>query len=179
MWWSIAVSWACSFEGNLDFVPDPLVEADAPVEVEVTPQVTRGVGPRGLFSQSSTSCDDLGWLELDVAPALPDQGLRVHLVPGGVLPDGLSADSIDGTWAGNPRFVWIDDATDDQEPFELTFELTPVNAAGLEGETFELVVADAGGSGCASVSGSPSGLLGLGALLVGALRQRQRGVSPG
>lgn len=152
---------------------------------EVTVRVTRGVGPTCVGPMcSSTSCDDLGTVSLSFPASTDDTsvpeaiGYRLRMIDG-TLPAGLSlgepqrAARVGDDGTVSLPLVWIDDATNDQEPFDFTLGVTAIDEAGNESEEVEVVVSDAGaGAGCATVSGAGAlaTLLALG--LAGARRRK-------
>ena len=126
--------------------PQPLIMKQAgtgsPPEAvgEFTYSVTRGKGPKsaGCNSQSASSCDDLGRLLLHFKPSTdPDSeatavGYRLRLVAGSV-PAGLDVPREPLVAGGGMiQLLWIDGATDDQEEFDFSLTLTPVDANGNE-----------------------------------------------
>lgn len=151
---------ACSFIGHDPYeVDDSLADDEAPgEEAFAAVSITRGVGPQGRFIQSSTSCDDLGWISVEILPSEPDLGFSAMMIEG-EPPDGL-------TVSGDPfsllegdllQLVWIDGATDDQEAFDFVLGLTPLDRAGNEGPTLQIPLSDQGG-GCSSTE-ARSGLM--------------------
>jgi uncharacterized protein (TIGR03382 family) len=187
---SLAVSpaFACSFvTGSAHEVvanPDDTVAPTAATEEGVS--IVRGVGPQCVGPAcSSSSCDDLGRIELSLGAASDDVsaaeniGYRLRVIEG-ALPDGLTvdetrrADSLaDGT--ANLLLLWIDEAEDEQEPFDFVLGVTPIDEAGNEGEELSIPLADEGraAGGCATVHGGGAGALALG-LLAAAARGRRR-----
>lgn len=173
-------TWACSMVGPDPFAVDSAIEDDLPPAppVRVGVDLQRGVGPRrsGLFGRETTSCDDIGgvWIEVARPAGDPDPadevGYRLEQLDG-TLPDGLEVPS--GPWRGPTlSLTWIDDATDDQEPFAFTLAIVPVDRAGNEGPALELELADDGSvpGGCASAPWAG----GLGWLAPLALLRRRR-----
>jgi len=150
--------------------------------------IKRGVGPD--ITGASTSCDDLGTLTLTMEAAEDqrtppeEMGYRVQLAAGS-LPDGLTLP------AGPVRqlplaegdqqrakllFVWIDGATDEQEPLDFTLDITPVDRAGLEGGAARVRVKHPGSDGCGLGRSPSSGSLALllaALMLLGARRRRR------
>jgi hypothetical protein len=150
--------------------------------------IVRGVGPQCIGpSCSSTSCDGLGRIELSLGAASDDVsaaeniGYRLRVVEG-ALPDGLAIDETrraDGIADGTASLVllWIDEAEDEQEPFDFVLGVTPIDEAGNEGEELSISLADEGraAGGCATVHGGGAGALALGFLAAAARGRRSRG----
>jgi hypothetical protein len=162
-------------------VSEPM--APAPMDTEIT--ISRGVGPRPIgFSFSSTGCDNLGFLTVQLVPGeddrtpLDEMGFRAEFVSG-TLPDGLefpeeTSEAFrlhgDGRW----QIVWSDGAEDVQEAFDFTLELFSVDLAGNESAEGLIVnFADPGddGSGCSMASSAPTPTLAL--LLLGLIPRRR------
>lgn len=133
--------------------------------------VTRGRGPRRSFLTSSvTSCDDLGSIQIAVARPAGDPddettvGYRLETIDGS-LPDGLALWDDAGPLLGpDLSLTWNDGAEDDQDPFDVTLAVFPVDGAGNEGEPTEVRLTDDGvplPNGCSTVPGSAGGLAGL------------------
>lgn len=155
---------ACSFMGHEPYETvedggdtDP---PGAPVLGEAL--ITRGVGPEGVFIQSATSCDDLGWITIELTEPDDDDALGYTMeVVAGTTPDGFSLpQSPFHLVESGLILVWIDDATDDQEAFDFTLAVTAMDPAGNEGPADEIQLTD-GGSGCGVAGLSGSWLLGL------------------
>jgi hypothetical protein len=170
---------ACSFVGPTAFVASPSDDVAAPTGLTLgAVDVTRGQGPRGFFGGVITSCDDVGFIGLD-ATATDDRtaaaalAYRVVLVEG-ALPDGLVLP--DGPMVyptpGRLDWVWVDGATDDQEPFAFTLEVVALDEAGNVSEPAEVAIEHAGSTGGCSTS---VGVASLGLALIGALGTRRRG----
>jgi hypothetical protein len=135
---------ACEVAGSREFTLDPADTAAAPGAVgDVTYTIERGKGPRseGCGKSSVSSCDDLGFVTLhfgsspDAATDPTAVGYRVRFV-GGALPDDLSvSDAPLLAPTGMIHLVWIDGASDDQEPIDFSLAITPVAKNGSEGPT--------------------------------------------
>lgn len=158
---------ACSFVGPETYNPTPIDgDTTPPGLLEVLEvDITRGVGPdRGLFGASMTSCDDLGWITIalgaqDDQSAEANLGVEVAFV-GGTLPEGLGEPegtwslSWDGSTPGGLLWVWIDEATNDQEAFDFDVRLRAVDESGNLGEGVTVNLADPGGRGCSHTPGA-------------------------
>ena len=178
---------ACSFiEYDEHLIDDTIEDEVAPSLPSLDElDINRGVGPTrsGLGSQMSTSCDDLGWITLrlsaedDLSP--PENLGFVFTLDTGSLPFTLPSEPA-RPFDGSITFVWIDGATDDQEPIEATVTVNTMDEAGnLSAESLLLTISDEGSEegikGCSTGSGAPGlglGLLGLVALVV---RRRSEG----
>ena len=110
---------ACSLAGNQEHIIDPqaqATDASPPSAPVVTVQtIQRGQGPEYHgCSQSVSSCDDLGWIIVQVS-ATDDQtavgslGYRIELASGS-LPSGLAlpATAVRPATSGGLLFSWID-----------------------------------------------------------------------
>ena len=173
-----APAFGCSIAGPQEFlIDDTLVDDQAPARPElVDVEINRGQGPRkkGLVSMS-TSCDDIGFISIELEPTGEELGYYLDLVDGD-LPDGMDG-LPEVAWTG-PGFTltWIDEATDDQDAFAFTLSLTPVDRAGNLGDPLEVDIEDdAATKGCSSVPGAPVGSLALLAGLAGLARRRRIG----
>ncbi|MDP2309834.1 MAG: hypothetical protein Q8P18_27695 [Pseudomonadota bacterium] len=158
---------ACSFDSPGSFELDPASDdtvAPSPPGELLSVRVVRGRGPEchdGGMS-SSTSCDDLGTLSVGFVAALDDRspavdtgavqtgvGYRVRVAEG-ALPDGLSIDpdhdhaAFRGDGTASLFFVWIDDASDDQDAFAATLAVTAIDLAGNESAEALFEVSDPG-----------------------------------
>ncbi len=159
---------ACSFIGHAPFELDDEVEDEQAPDAADYGEVTlkRGVGPEGVFVQSSTSCDDLGWISVDILAPEEALGFSAELLEG-QPPDDFGL--LDGPFSllegDRLQLVWIDGATDDQEAFDFVLGLTPMDRAGNEGPTLEIPLSDGGAGGCSSAAARPSWMLALLALL--------------
>lgn len=178
---------ACSFATGAahEVVANP-ADTTAPSTPEA-PELTvkRGVGPTcdAFGSCRSTSCDDIGLVELALPPATDDVSAPEHVgyrlrVLDGTLPDGLTvdetrrADAISGDVA-TLALIWIDEATDEQEAFDFTLGVTAIDEAGNESEEIAVAVSDPGreAGGC-STAGRGAGALGVLLALGAAVRRR-------
>jgi hypothetical protein len=161
-------TFACSFVlGDPHAItanPEDTTAPTAPADIEG--RLHRGVGPtQGLFGASSSSCDDLGWIELELDVAVDDVsatenvGYQLRILDGS-LPDGLQVeetrriDFLNGD-RGVLTLLWVDGATDEQESFDFTLGIAAVDEAGNVGEEVTVALADAGsdGRGCATTQG--------------------------
>jgi hypothetical protein len=158
---------ACSIAAPTAHVVDPAMQATdqmAPTLSPIpAPTIGRGFAPGGC-SGSSSSCDDIGVIQIqpkatdDMTPA-EQIGFRITLA-GGTLPAGLTlpADAIDLT-PGYPivGLIWVDGATNDQDPVDFTLSIVAVDRAGNESAPQTVVVHDdgggSGGSSCQLSSG--------------------------
>lgn len=175
---------ACSFieydEHVIDDTSTDVVPPSLPTLDELS--VTRGVGPTsaGFGTQMSSSCDDLGWITLllsaeDDVSAPENLGFTFALDTGS-LPFTLPTEAV-RPFDGSITFVWIDGATDEQEPIEATVTVNTMDEAGnLSAESLLLTISDEGSEegvkGCSTGSGAPG--LGLGLLGLVALGARRR-----
>lgn len=151
-----------------------------PAPTSVT--VNRGVGPRGAAGcgQSTTSCDDLGSVQIGVA-ATDDQtpaariGYRLRVVKGSAPRDLVPQQAIEAV-SGVLFLAWLDGATDDQEGLDFTLEVVAVDGAGNESAPQSVRVQD-GGGGCALTgrrpAGAPLALFAAGFIVLTARRRRR------
>lgn len=166
---------ACSIVGPSELVVDPElsdgIAPDVPVLGDVL--ITRGRGPRKTAGgvSTSTSCDDLGFITIEVDETKPDVGFVLELLDG-ELPEGLDA-LPEQPWLGpDLTLTWIDEALDDQDAFAFTLAISAVDSGGDRSEAVEIDISDDGipdeeevQKGCSTVAGSATGswtlLLGL------------------
>lgn len=160
-----AVAFPCSIApsfGEFEFIEEP---PDAPPPATPTVTVTsinRGTGPQseGCGGQSSSSCDDLGFLHVEIAGL--DDGAGVRFEVRGDPPSGLDlpsgAVSVEST---SPTLVWIDEANDEQEPIGFEFRTFAIDRWGQESAATDWVaVSDPGrrgGPGGCSTTSSAAG----------------------
>ena len=176
---------ACSFTSHEPHVIDDTrvdeVAPGAPSLVELS--VTRGHAPiemqRGVYMTSS--CGDLGWVTLWLSAeddlSAPENLGFVFTLESGEAPFTWPTEPIRPAEDGI-LFIWVDEATDEQEPIEATLSVNTVDEAGnVSDEALLLTISDEGGEAevkrCTSASSAPGlGLLSLG--LLGITRRRAR-----
>ncbi len=156
---------ACSFAGpDVLEIEEDLQDTEAPqIGTAESVSIKRGVGPtKEKGGWSASSCDDLGTISIVLTDPIDedveDVGYRIEKVDGD-LPTDL--DLPDDLWIGPELFfVWIDGAEDDQDAFDFTLEITPIDRAGNEGEPIEVRLEDDGvpaeSASCSSVPGTPA-----------------------
>jgi hypothetical protein len=180
-----AIADACSFSNTAAQIQPALkaIEKTPPVfPAAGAVRVKRGQSPRsGCGDSDATSCDDLGTIQIEVAASddttpAARMGYEVTLARG-TLPDGLvlPAVPIERVAPGHLMFVWLDGATDSQEPVDFTLRIVAVDGAGNESAPQLVSVDDAGSGGCrlANRGGSGDRAI-LGALALLALARRRR-----
>jgi len=166
---------ACSFVEPEPFVVDDTLEdAEAPAApVILSMTVTRGAeATRPLGDEPAISCTDLGFIELELDGPSEEVGHRFTVIDGDAPDDlGLPGEPVVGL---DFAFIWVDGATDDQEPLSLTIEVVAVDLAGNESAPTTFTVDDPGGSagGCSTAPGSASAIGALAALALVARRRR-------
>ena len=108
------------------------VSAELPVPEIVGTRIVRGTGPVcDGDSCSFSSCDDLGFIDLELArTGGGDIGYEVVLVEGSP-PAGVSLPQALRPIGNSLSLSWIDGATDDQESIDFT---VTVNAVTLDGD---------------------------------------------
>jgi hypothetical protein len=126
------------------------LDTRAPAQVVArVAKVTRGQGPRlrdpGV---GPSSCDDLGFIEIELVrfedDRTPPERLGYRIGPPIGTPPATLRPATDAyrLLPGQERrvvLVWIDGATDEQEPFDFTVVLTAVDSAGNESVASEPV----------------------------------------
>lgn len=160
VWMVPQVADACSSFGVEEAVPDTsLSDSEAPAAVgDVDVSIKRGRAPDcRLGTCSSSSCDDIGFLQLsfdapeDDQTAGGDLNYQIEVVEGDA-PDGLIPSFVFRTFEGPGQISlqWGDGATDDQEALDFTIVVRAVDLAGNVGPDSEpIVIADSGGkAGC-------------------------------
>lgn len=131
---------ACSFGQTEHFfdaveqVEDVTAPSTPSFEVEA---IQRGVGPEraGCGQQSSTSCDDLGWITLRLLDVSDDRTARAEMgyliETQGEVPEGLSVPDVPVRFDDNTFvLVWIDGAHDHQERIDFTVTMRAVDLGG-------------------------------------------------
>jgi hypothetical protein len=198
--------------------------APTAISGEIRVEVHRGRGPVEVNGAcGGSSCDDVGHVRLTFAAASDDDddpgadtaspsddrlqpgvGYRLQL-RSGALASGLTLPATpQAAWlseAGDATvlLVWLDGATDHQEPFSAEVSVEPVDAAGNIGPARRVTIADDGRaattspcagdtqtgggeadarSGCQVAGGGLGGAAGIGLLgLVGRVGRRRTGLS--
>lgn len=175
-----SVAWSCSFQSLEEHSVDSELAAtdtQAPGVAGLDRlDISRGVGPmQEGCDQVATSCDDLGLINIFLAPPSDDQSqasalgymitLKDGALPGGLgLPEGPVRAAEDNSL----YLTWIDGAQDKQEPLGFTLEIFAVDEAGNVGEPLEVRVSDPGsGEGCSAAPGQKGPLLPVLGLLLG------------
>lgn len=197
MLWTVE-AWACSLASPAEHtVTENPTDVVAPSVPTADVAIVRGHGPVETEDGSlmSSSCDDLGFLNLSLAAtddvsAPGNLGYVVTLVEGGDLPDGLTL-STDGmvpvrTESGGLTISWIDEEMDEQDAFSFEIDIAAMDEAGNLGEPARLLVEDDGlgdvgeedgegePAGCATVPAA-AGWFGIALAGVAASRRRRRG----
>ena len=160
VWIAPQVADACSSFGVEEAIPDTsLTDSEAPAAVgDVDVSITRGRAPDcRLGTCSSSSCDDIGFLQLtfdapeDDQTAGGDLAYEIEVIEGDA-PEGLIPDFVFRSFEGPGQIglQWGDGATDDQEALDFTIVLRAVDQAGNIGADSEpIVITDPGGkAGC-------------------------------
>jgi len=126
------------------------VDTTPPEAVQgMTVSIKRGVGPTSSgCSQMASSCDDLGWIQLDPVGATDDRTEPAQLgfiieKTAGTLPSGMRLPEGPVRAFEGLTLSWIDGATDDQEGFNFTLDVMPVDLAGNVGEAFSVRIRNA------------------------------------
>jgi hypothetical protein len=176
-----AVALACSSPDTpaFEIVADPGdVVPPEPPRVEVL-RVKRGKGPeREGCSQSATSCDGTGYVDLSVADHVEGGGLGYVLEIRGDSPDELARYTQHPIQPppflpGELRLVWEDGEGGPSYDFEI--EVWSVDRAGNMSASPTTVHVESGGDGCATRGATSQG--GWLVLLVLAWAARRRGLS--
>jgi hypothetical protein len=189
-----ADAWACSLAPQIEHeVTENPSDVVAPAVPTASVEVIRGHGPVQTEggSQMSSSCDDIGFLDLTLASSddvsAPEHlGFVITLVEGGQLPDGLSL-STEGmvpvrTDDGVLTISWGDGDVDEQDAFAFEVDIAAMDEAGNLGDPLRLAIAhdgmaeaggaeDEGAGGCASAPGGAGAVALLAALAI----RRRRG----
>ncbi len=103
---------------------------------------------RGFYDGNDGSCSDAGMITLrNISKNSQDVGYKFAIVEG-AFEDSLFRDGpvTPSTFAEENEFtfIWFDGHSDEQEPFEVTVEITPVSKSGSTGEPARLVIAHPG-----------------------------------
>lgn len=146
-------------------------------EVELE-NISRGHGPTsdGCFSQSSTSCDDIGSVTLKIENADPEIGYELEATEGSPSePLWITDPPIHAFEDGTIVVTWNDEAKDNQESLDYDIAVTAVDRWGQESEDSDTVeVEHPGGLFRAGFPGALVPILlflvGVGALRAGAVR---------
>jgi MYXO-CTERM domain-containing protein len=140
---------------------DPFrIDSDAEVTAELekptlrVEKIKRGTGPKGgLFTNYSTSCDDLGYIEFSVEPSSDKVGHVFTVVDGEPPGDIRFPEEPVSVVDPSNRLYWGDEAKNKQEPFEFTLTATPIAKNGEPGPTSDPVTVSHPGSGGCSTTG--------------------------
>jgi len=152
IWW-IALALApdadaCSRAEHSLFTVDWAPNGRAPSPPEVLDTfIERGSG--STTQPGLEECADVGLIALTLDPAGVPGRYGYHLHTDGDLPDGLHIDpgpflpahedGLDQLW-----LTWIDDAVDDQDPFDFTLTLIAIDQDGDESEPVDLTLDHSG-----------------------------------
>lgn len=176
-------AFACSFVGPQDYLTEASDDQTEPSHPEIGEvSIGRGRAPRGFLLTASSSCDDIGSINIPLMSAddvTPSENLGWRVETDGDLPDGLVVPE-------GPMFyfspneiswVWLDDATHKQEPFDFTATIFAIDEAGNESEPTLIDLVDRGrGNGCSTAPGGTTGFLAIVAAFLLA-RTRRRAVN--
>jgi hypothetical protein len=156
---------ACSVAGLTEHPIDPSSTDDVPPAAveKVSIDIMRGHGPESSGcngSHSETSCDDLGIVGLRVTPPEDDStpgdqlGFVITLTAGKLPGDVVLPPNAVRGFQGSLPLVWIDGASDEQEPIDFTVTLSAVDEAGNVGPPSNPIrIQDPGSSeGCGTAS---------------------------
>lgn len=177
------VAWACDFSR----APDHEIEADSS---DVTPpsapqaeliHVERGKAPEGCLTQTTTSCDDVAYVELALSAqddVSTDDAIGYEVEVSGDAPEDFGGGTTRVVRAtdGVARFHWLDGEGTGDVSFDL--HIRSVDRAGNVSDDATIVQVRSGGAaGCATGRGHSAGswLLVLLAALVGRLASRREG----
>ncbi|MCX2795388.1 hypothetical protein OQJ62_10695 [Microbulbifer thermotolerans] len=138
-------SWACSFPRTYEiFNPAPL-RGSSTIEVP-KPEIIIGEISRGRDGAGSM-CADAGTIEVEIVNHRRLTGYKFVVV------DGEDSESIFPKEIITPtsgrksvRFVWLDGASDIQEPINLKLSVIAINSFGVESEPTEILVTHSGKS---------------------------------
>ncbi len=124
--------------------------------------IGRGEGPEssGCGGTSSTSCDDLGTIDLALAGVDDAEGEVGFVVEraSGEAPEGLVIPTTPVRAPGGTlRLVFVDGAQDDQEPIDFVLRVAAVDRAGNRSEPATIAVSHGGVSHCGARV-APTGL---------------------
>jgi len=162
--WPLAVS-ACSFGTPDEHTLDPeeeRLDSRPPGAVDIIwSDVTRGTDPpnRVECDHTASSCDDIGFLLLEVVPPEDDRtpaesmGYLFEVVDG-KLPTGFSFPTgpVRATQINRIGFHWIDGAEQEQESFGFHYTVRAVDLGGNLGPASRAVrFSDPGTGGCTAV----------------------------
>ncbi|WP_143731037.1 hypothetical protein [Microbulbifer sp. GL-2] len=103
---------------------------------------------RGFYDGNGGSCSDAGMITLkNISKNSRDVGYKFSIVEG-AFEDTIFGDNpiVPSNFVEESEFtfIWFDGHTDEQEPFEITIEITPVSKSGSTGESARLIVAHPG-----------------------------------
>lgn len=102
---------------------------------------------RGSYDGNHGSCSDAGMITFVNLSSDTDIGYKFAIVEG-TFEDTIFGDNpiVPSTFVNEGEFTfrWFDGHTDDQEPIEITVEITPVSKSGSTGEPARLVVSHPG-----------------------------------
>lgn len=162
---------ACSFLAPRGFEGDTALDdgtSPPTAPMDLSYEINRGVGgQQSGCSQESTSCDDIGKIEIRLGTAQDDRtpveaiGYRIELVsgqfPAGKLLPHLAVFAPEGMIVA----TWADGATDEQEPIDFSITITAIDAAGNTSAPSEILrIHDEGNSpGCRVASASSTQLV--------------------
>lgn len=168
LWGSAAL--ACSAPGTVELAIDDTLPAAvwSPFSVAVE-SIKRG-------ADSGSSCDDLGWVTLQIEGGLAGAGYTFEVVDGnaprnfGERPTPV----VDPNGEGTFTLVWSEDVDDDQPALDFTLRVTPYAPNGEVGDFQDVEISHPGVDGGCSSTGdgfsNPVSLLLFGALVLASRR---------
>lgn len=143
-----SVSFACSLAGYQDFNVDPSLPAIVFEDFDVSVKsVKRG-------ANSGSSCDDLGWVVIEIDKVDPEVGYKVEVVDG-TTPENMGQ-ILSPVIPDNDNtllLVWSEDMSDEQPPLSFRLRVTAIGPNGDVGTTDDVFVSDPGNEGGCSATG--------------------------
>ncbi len=150
-------AFACDFEAAPKLSIDTTLPAIVFEEFDVKiAQIKRG-------EDSGNSCDDLGWVTLEIIDVDPEVGYTVALTDGSPPKDfGEYLAPVIPDEDGKLVLVWSEAVSEDQPPVNFTLRVTAIAPNGDAGPSHDVVVSHSGmDGGCSAAGHQDAGLMGL------------------
>lgn len=147
VWLISSTTFACSVASTPEFLTDGTLPAIEFSAFDVTVDAIK----RG--NDTGSSCDDLGWIDLQINNEDTQVGYKVELIDG-VAPKNLGVPQTPVSAIDSQiTLIWSDEPTEEQPALDFTLRVTAIAPNGDEGPFEDVVVSDPGRDGGCSTTG--------------------------